>query len=372
MGNVSGLGSFVIPSSPSPRNRLYYFLNRPAMAVVQTMKAHTFSIQAGLVATLAFGVGARILAAAAAPASEPAATGLSASPPSASATNLPAASETAAPATPREFFNAGTKQLRNGKLREAEAFLESALASQNAPLQPVALYNLGHVRFGQGLEEMKKGPAAKPTTARARTAAQQTDEAIRLADEALASNDVEKMVAAYMHGRGVRKEAKAATQAVKHALETHGAALSKWERASGDFKSTVELKSADADARHNAEVVDRCIAKLVDSLREMQQLAGAQGDKSRELGEKLSKLKGRIPAPDAPPGGAGDDDEDEDNPLGPKPGQKEGPSKDGKEQMALSPEQAGWLLDGFRPGDHHLPMGQDGKAEPKNPNKPTW
>jgi hypothetical protein len=288
-------------------------------------------------------------------------------------TNLPASAESAAPTTPRELFNTGTKQLQGGKLREAEASLESALASQRPALQPVALYNLGHVRFGQGIEELKKGPPAKPTSARARSAGSQVSEAVRLADEALAGNDVPKMVAAYMRGRGARKEAREATKAVQHALEAHGATLTKWQRAEGDFKSTVEMKTADANAQHNAEVVDRCIAKLVDSLRELQQAAAAAGDKSQELGEKLKQLKGRIPAPDMPPGGAGEDEEDEDEPQGPKPGDKEGPSKDGKEQLALSPEQAGWLLDGFRlDGDRRLPMGQDGKAEPRDPKKPTW
>ena len=59
----------------------------------------------------------------------------------------------APPVTPRQFFNAGTQKLSEGKLREAEAFLESTLASQQARLQPPALYNLGHVRFRQGTEE---------------------------------------------------------------------------------------------------------------------------------------------------------------------------------------------------------------------------
>src|SRR5213594_1263215 len=49
-----------------------------------------------------------------------------------SITNIPTASEASAPTTPRELFNAGTKQLRSGKLREAEASFESALASQKA------------------------------------------------------------------------------------------------------------------------------------------------------------------------------------------------------------------------------------------------
>src|SRR2546421_7117059 len=151
-------------------------------------------------------------------------------------TNVAARAESAAPATPRQLFNTGTEQLRGGKLREAEASFESALASQRPSLQLVALYNLGHVRFNQGIEALKKGPPAKPAAARARNAGAQVNEAVRQADEALAGDDVPKMVAAYMRGRGARKEAKAATQAVRRALEAHGATLTKWQRAEGDFK----------------------------------------------------------------------------------------------------------------------------------------
>src|SRR6185369_13879351 len=167
----------------------------------------------------------------------------------------------------------------------------------------------------------KKGPSAKPTAARGRAAAQTAEEAARDADQALASDDVQKMVASYLHGRGARRELKAATQAVRRALESHGAALSKWQRSSGDFKSTVELNRADAEAQQNADTVDGYIAKLVDSLRELQQAAGQMGKKNDELSEKLKQLKGRIPAPDMPPGAAGDDDEDEDMPNGQQQGQ---------------------------------------------------
>jgi hypothetical protein len=286
-------------------------------------------------------------------------------------TSTPTA-ETPSPTSPREYFNTGTKQLGNGKLKEAEASLESALASQEPALQPVALYNLGHVRFKQGIEQLMKGPPAKPSAARARNAGAEVKEALKDVDDALAGDEVSKMVAAYMRGRGARKEAREALKVVERALEAHGGTLKKWQRSEGDFQSTVELKRSDDDAHHNADVVDRCIAKLVDSMRELQQAAMAAGDKGQELKDKLGKLKGKIPAPDMPPGGGGDDEEDEDNPNGPKPGDKEGPSKDGKE-LAMSPEQAGWLLDALRPGgDRRLPMGQDGKAEPKDPNKPTW
>src|SRR5712691_3182235 len=117
----------------------------------------------------------------------------------------------ATPTTPREFFNQGTKQLGAGKLREAESFFESVLASQKEPLQIPALYNLGHVRFDQGIEELKKGPSAQKTAARGKAVADHADEAIRSADDALASEDMQKMVAAYQRGRGARKELKAAT-----------------------------------------------------------------------------------------------------------------------------------------------------------------
>src|ERR1039458_8961414 len=129
------------------------------------------------------------------------------------ATSSTPAPEMPPPDTPREFYNAGTRQLGAGKLREAEASLQSTLDSQNQRLQPPALYNLGLVRFGQGVEQLKKGPAAKPTIERGHSAAQQADAALRQANEALGGNDLDRMVAAYMRGRGARKELKAATEA---------------------------------------------------------------------------------------------------------------------------------------------------------------
>jgi tetratricopeptide (TPR) repeat protein len=240
-------------------------------------------------------------------------------------------------------------------------------------LQPVALYNLGHVRFGQGLEELKKAPPGRATLAAGQAASQQTDQAIRSAAEALAGDDLRKMVAAYQRGRGQRRELKAAMAALRRALEAYGATLTKWQRAAGDFRSALELDPTQAEARHNAEVVDRWIAHLVDTLRQLQQLANALANQKRDLGDKIKQLKGRIPAQDMPPGAAGDDeDEEEDQPMGPQPGQKEGPTREG-EELTLSPEQAGWLLEGFRLDvERRLPMGQEFQAEPRNPNRPTW
>jgi len=284
----------------------------------------------------------------------------------------PSNTEPPPPSNAREFFNAGTQLLSQGKLREAEAAFEAALNEQTARLQPPALYNLGHVRFGQGLEELKKGPNARQTADSAQGASQSGDAAIHSANDALAGNDVQKMVDAYLRGRGARRELKAATAAVKQALEAMGATLKKWQRASGDFKSAVELNPNDSDADHNAKVVDRSIARLIDQIRQMEQLANAMGDKRNELGEKLKQLRGRIPAPNMPPGSAGDDDEDEDNPFGPRPGEKEGGTKEGKE-ISISPEQAGWILDSFKlGGDQRLPMGQGDQGNPKARPRKTW
>jgi len=58
----------------------------------------------------------------------------------------------------------------------------------------------------------------------------------------------------------MRKELKAATEAVRKALDVCGTTLARWQRASGDFKSALELKPSERDAQENAEVVDRCIA----------------------------------------------------------------------------------------------------------------
>ncbi len=43
----------------------------------------------------------------------------------------------------------------------------------------------------------------------------------------------------------------------------------------------------------------------------MQQCSNGMCNKNQQLSDALKKLKGRIPAPDMPPGAAGDEEEDE-------------------------------------------------------------
>ncbi len=281
-------------------------------------------------------------------------------------------SEQPSPTKPREFFNAGTQKVRERQWRDAEALLQTAVASQQAGLQPSALYNLGHTRFALGAEELKKSPEGKKTAARAQAASSAAAAATQAVTEALASDDLPKMLEAYQRGRGVRREIKAATTAIRRALEVHGNVLTKWQRAAGDFKSAVELKQDYADAQHNADVVDRHLAKLVDSLREMQSAQNGLGQKAAELGEAMKALKGKIPGAGTTPGPGGEEDEEEDEPFGPQPGMQEGLGREGKE-IPISPEQAGQLLDGFKLGGNaRLPIGQGNEGKPKDRKGRNW
>jgi len=283
--------------------------------------------------------------------------------------------QSAAPTTPREKYNAATRMLAEGKLADAEARFQSVLQAQDEPTREAALYNLGYVRFAQGAEEVKKGPAGRQTIERSRAAIERGQSAIEQAQSALVAEDVQRMVSAYLNGRGARSEFKGAMRAVRKAMETYGATLLKWRRALGDFRSAAELNPADTDAAANARMVEREIARLVDSLREMMQLGMMMGQMSQELKDLMQKLKGQIPMPNMPPGAPGDE-EDEDMMPESLRGQKEESGKEGRElEKPLSPEEAGRLLDGFqREGGKRLPMsGRDlgGDKEGKPDKRPT-
>ncbi len=279
------------------------------------------------------------------------------------------------PETAREFFNAGTGRLREGKWREAEGFLLSSLTTQDERVQPEALYNLGHVRYELGKEELKKSPDPKAAAQWGVNALERGDEALRFGHDALAGEDVQKMVQAYLNGRGARRELREATDQVRRAMEAHGATLLKWQRAVGDFKSALELNPTDFDAKRNIEILEEAIARLIDKIRALQQLGQIMGQQSRALGEMMKQLRGKMPAPDAPPGGQGDeeDEEEEDNPNGPREGQQEGPSREGQQIIRISREEAGWILDAFKlGGDRRLPMGQGEEGKPKDRKGRNW
>ena len=75
-----------------------------------------------------------------------------------------------APVTARDFYNAGTKLLAAKKFADAELMFQSALAAQDERVQSPALYNLGHTRFGEGVEFLKKRPDAQKVSAQGNAA----------------------------------------------------------------------------------------------------------------------------------------------------------------------------------------------------------
>jgi tetratricopeptide (TPR) repeat protein len=254
---------------------------------------------------------------------------------------------THAPATPQDYYNAGTRLLAAKHFAEAERMFQLALAAQNADIQPLAEYNLGETRFTDGAEMLKKSPDAQKVSAQGTAARADSERARQFGDAALTENNLEKIITAYIEGRGARRDLRAAEKAVKSALETYGKTLQKWQRADNDFKSTAELDPAATNAVRNAKIVERNIARLVDQLQQMQAMMNALVNQRQDLTKMLNKLKGQIPTPNTPPGAAGDEDEDNPQPDS-LAGQKEGGARDGDQTSApLSPESAGQILDGL-------------------------
>ncbi len=278
-----------------------------------------------------------------------------------------------APATGRDFYNAGTKLLAGKKYADAEKMFQSALAAQDEKVQPSALYNLGHARFDEGAGLLKKGPDAQKLNAQGNAALAAGEHAIHESEAALQDARIDKLVSAYLEGRGARHDLRDAEKAVQSAMETYGKTLLEWQRAAEDFKGVAELHPADTNAVWNAKIVDRSIANLVDSVRRMQEMSGRMGRQRQDLGKLLSKLKGQIPAPDAPPGAAGDEDEDDVQP-GSLAGQKENASHEGDQmQIPISPEAAGQILNGLSlDGSRRLPMSDKQGAPAKEKTGRNW
>jgi tetratricopeptide (TPR) repeat protein len=278
------------------------------------------------------------------------------------------------PVTARGLYNAGTRALAAKNFTEAERLFQTSLAAQDERVQPLALFNLGWTRFAAGLELLKNGPDAGKVAAQGNAALASGEHAIGTAESSLAENQLDKMIAAYIEGRGARHELREAEKAVRAAMEAYGRTLTRWRRAADDFKGAAELNPADTNAVRNAAAVERSIAKLVDSLRQLQQMAGKIGGQKEQLGRLLTKLKGQIPAPDAPPGSRGDEDEDEPPQPDSLAGQKESGGREGDStMMPLSPEQAGQILDGLGiDGGRSLPMGDKQGAKPKEKTGRNW
>lgn len=279
----------------------------------------------------------------------------------------------AEPVTARDFYNAGTELLAAQKFTDAEQMFISALASQDARLQPPALYNLGHARFDDGLAALKKGPSSQSIEAQGGDADLNASSAIQQGQAALQGNDLSKLIAAYLDGHGARRDLIDVEATVRQAIQTYGDTLRKWQQADDDFKSAAELNPRDANAARNAEIVEQYIARLVDSLRRMQELAAKLGRQHKQLNDILKQIGGRIPKPNLPPGAPGDKDEDDGLQPESLRGMEEGATRMGNAiGEPLSREEAAQILNGI-PLDAAKRLVIESKTARNRPNSGlTW
>jgi tetratricopeptide (TPR) repeat protein len=290
-----------------------------------------------------------------------------------------------APVTARDFYNAGTKLLTAKKFADAEKMFQTALAAQDERVQSLALYNLGHARFATGMELLKNKMTSSGYTHRGSLLIDESQSSLRRAESAILEGNKEKMIEAYLECRHLRHDLRSTQEQINTAVELYGQVLAKWQRAEDDFKSSDEMSPPDlalienileinhTNAEFNAKIIQEHINRLLEQARKMQEMMGMMGKQKQDLGKMLSKLKGQIPAPNAPPGAAGDDDEEDVKPDS-LAGQKENASRNGDQmQVPLSPDQAGQILDGLSlDGSRRLPMSDKEGRPPKDKNGRNW
>jgi Ca-activated chloride channel homolog len=273
--------------------------------------------------------------------------------------------------SPEEMLVQGTQELLENKLREAEQNLTAAVGCQQEPVQEVALYNLGHVRFRQGQQALKEGPEPAPIRARQQEVSDHVPGVLREADAALISQRLEAILSAYRRSVAARKQIRSAADAVKSALEVYRTALLRWERSSGDFKSAFELDPKDDQARANAELVDRHIVRLIEQVQQLELALMQMEQKRKELQQRMRQMKPFLPDKEAEAGNEEDEDPEDQEPK-PKPGDKEKLTREGKER-SMNREEAARLLESLRiDAARKLPMNMDRTGQPTPRPGRTW
>jgi len=164
----------------------------------------------------------------------------------------------------------------------------------------------------------------------------------------LAGEDVQAIVAAYKRGRGARKEIKAATEAVKRALESYGKV---WRngvvpQAISGARSSCERPTLTPASTRRRGPADRAAGGH--PAAESAVFAMPEPKNDPTCATRWASSKKRIPKDllqSCQDGEEDEDEEDEDKPAEqPKQGEKESQPKEGRE-AEMTPEQAARLLD---------------------------
>ncbi len=275
---------------------------------------------------------------------------------------LAASTAWAVPQGAREFYNEGVGKLGKGELRDAEMMLRKAAGSEVESVQPLALYNLGHVRFRQG-EETMKGEGNRQQLLDSSTAAVTVaEEAIRNAGRALESDEMKEIIAAYMEARAARKELRFSRDETSRTLGLIGSALERWRRSVGDFHSALELDTANADAKANAEFVERKIEELLKFKKQVEQQAEQVGEEREKMKEAMKKLRGKIPKDMQRESDDEEDDGDEDEKQDKEPKAGEKQQQRLGSDREVSPDMARWLKETMKRRTMSLGTKQEGEG----------
>ena len=260
----------------------------------------------------------------------------------------------------RELFNEGVSRLGKGELRDAEMALRKAAGADVETVQPLALYNLGHVRFRQGEETLKGEGNRQQLLDSSAAAVAVAEEAIRSGGKALESDAVQEIIAAYMEARAARKELRFSRDETSRTMGLIGSALERWRRSVGDFHSALELDAANADAKINAAVVERKIEELLKFKKQMEEKSEQVAEEREKIKEMMKKMRGKIPKEMQRESDEEEDDDDEEEKKDPQVGEKQ-QQRIGSDRE-VSPDMARWLKETMKRRTMSLGTKQEGEG----------
>lgn len=260
----------------------------------------------------------------------------------------------------RDLYNEGVGKLGKGELREAETTLREAAAANVESVQPLALYNLGHVRFQQGAETLKGEGNRQQLLDSSDAACVVAEEAIRRGEKVADGDDLQQIIAAYMEARGARKELRVSRDETRRTLDLIGSAISRWRRSVGDFHSAAELDASNSDATFNAGVVERRIEELLKFKKKVEQRSESVADQREKVKELMKKMRGKIPKDMQRESDDEEDDDDDKDKEEPKPGEKQQQRIGGEREV--SPEMARWLKETMKRRTMSLGTKEEGEG----------
>jgi Ca-activated chloride channel family protein len=256
--------------------------------------------------------------------------------------------ETAAelPTSSWALFNLGASNLHSGHWREAENALNAAVNANDAAVQPLALFDLGHVRFHTGGELLKGVAHAEDLEAQGDKAIEAAAPVVKSADAALADDDLREAALAYRSVNSTLRSLKKLLDTIRGNVETCGRALERWQRAADDFKSAAELRPNYDTAQTNAIIMDQHVAELTNERWKLQEIQEAVETQRAELQKRFDALKKMLP-PEATKNEQGENSDSKSPNESPKP--EEQPDKgDQGTEMVLTPEEAMRLLSSLK------------------------